>query len=240
MLGTVGGAVGDNNYRKNSVEFQINTTGGNQIPTVATFPVTFDRSVDPSEAGLGGYDLQAFIGNAYFLKRIVGKFRACIFGQATITGAVEHVQLGVGFFVAREDERAADATGGTLPVGWQAVGVGDPNGLNYDPLNADAINQPWIWRRTWILSDPGATLPDKWTGFPGNTNAGAGTFDGPHIDAKTKRVVPQDHRLWFSASVLPWPFNNRDQTYTVPASVLCDMECRIFAQPMKSRNTGQF
>lgn len=243
VIGTTGSDAGDVNYRTSSLEYQTGTAFGGgasiQQSVVVVNGLTFDKSVEPEETG-GQYDLQALIGNAYFLKRIVGKLSLLPFSDAD-AGAPAFVKVGAAFFVARQTENPADVSTANLPVGWQEA-VGFP-GMNYDCLAAHCANDPWIWRRTWILPNVGQTAADRWTAGPVSNTAFGSVLDGGHIDAKTKRVVKQDERLWFTTSIQPWPFvtSNRNYTYTgISAFVMVDLDYRIFAQPIRSRKSGSF
>lgn len=54
---------------------------------------------------------------------------------------------------------------------------------------------PWIWRRTWILSQYGPNDPRPW-GVLSNVQGAASLREGSVVDQKTIRKVGPDHRLF--------------------------------------------
>lgn len=243
VIGTDGGTdAGDYDYRAAHLEYQTGTAFGGgaaaNMSVVVVNGLTFDKPVQPEETG-GQYDLQALIGNSYFLKRIVGKLSLLPFSNAD-AGAPAFIKIGAAFYVARQEEQPADVSA-NVPVGW-SQSVGFP-GMNYDCLAAHCANDPWIWRRTWILPNVGQTAADRWTAGPVSNTAFGSVLDGGHVDAKTKRVVKQDERLWFTTSVQPWPLvpGNRTSVYAdISGFVMVDLDYRIFAQPIRARKSGSF
>lgn len=100
------------------------------------------------------------------------------------TSAVTCV-MGLAFMIARVDESG----GAPLRPTDQ-----------YSPLRLDNIQDPFIWRRTWVLTNDFALLnlgiaaQSVWN-FP-RSNADYGSvMDGPHIDARTARAVKDEERL---------------------------------------------
>lgn len=140
-------------------------------------------------------DLSDLEGSAYRLRRIVGK----IFVQpAQVAG------------IAATDATTWIVTAGFIILrvtGSGAILSGASN--TYDPQILDNIRDPWIWRRSWMLSNQAginalnvATPDTKQVIFPSsNINGyGGGVLDGPHIDAKTARVVSDEERLFLVVS----------------------------------------
>lgn len=167
-------------------------------------PLTFDQPRDERNAQLATSSLADIVGSGYILKRIVGKFFCALEqrpfdAQATAPRAA---LVTAGFFVARADEGSP-----SFPVG---ATTGDLT--SYSPGNNENIREPWIWRRTWILSnfaDPSPVNNSTSNYPPSNAFGGSGgTFDGPHIDAKTGRRVNSDDRLWFAVSTTKYPIDN--------------------------------
>jgi len=160
-------------------------------------PITFDYSDSASnEQGSFERSLQDLTsGNAYRLRRIVGKIHAAAAPQASIDAQWTNVELSCGFIVNRTDPSGNPLTTFT-------------SGLEASPLSQDAGEDPWIWRRKWILSPTpwvdigGGALPALLAAVPygtyPTTTAGYGSVaDGPHIDQKTARVISQQERLFF-------------------------------------------
>jgi len=172
-------------------------------------PVTFDYSDSASqEEGVDFRSLQDLAqGNAYRLRRIVGKFHAAANINNNAETVIPTVDLAAGFMVCRTDDD------GNILV-EQAGISGD---VTRGPLAQDGAEDPWIWRRRWLLS----TVPSGYVfndpnvaniagdlfayntalGFQGQfpqTTAGYGSVqDGPHIDQKTARVISSNERLFF-------------------------------------------
>lgn len=158
------------------------------------FPLTFDESFggETSQASPEGRSLHDIVqGNEWRLRRIIGK---CFVGAgatttlSTISSAL--VEVGFGFIVVRTYDDGSPTT--------------DFNEVN--PLSQDSMEDPWIWRRVWMLNPFGSPYPTDtttprantlWTwDFP-QTNARYGSvLDGPHIDAKTARVIHRQERLF--------------------------------------------
>lgn len=243
VLGTTGADIGSLNYRETGIEFQVSThtiASNGQAGKVVCGPVTFDRAVQPEE-NQGDYDIAAMQGNGWFLKRIVGKFAAFPFADAT-AGTPAFLKLGLGFFVARQEEGPDNNV--DFPLGWYGPGGTGTNyaGMNYDPLSAHCANEPWIWRRTWILPNESMVADDRWTPGPAAVTSNGSVMDSGHIDAKTKRVIGLDERLWYAASAIPFPFAtaNRSYTYSSAMYAVCDLDVRLFGTPIKPRNRGAF
>jgi len=169
-------------------------------------PVTFDYSDSASqEEGVDFRSLQDLAqGNAYRLRRIVGKFHAACYTENNGETVIPTVDVAAGFMVCRTDDD------GNILV-EQAGVSGD---VTRGPLAQDGSEDPWCWRRRWLLTGvqsaitytTGTTLADVLAlngilGFQGQfpqTTAGYGSVqDGPHIDQKTARVISRDERLFF-------------------------------------------
>lgn len=131
-------------------------------------------------------------GSAYRLRRIVGK----IFVQPAQISTLQNANnatswmVTAGFIILRVDVNGAPMAG---------------NANEYDPQSLDSTRDPWIWRRSWAVSDQqqiaslNAASPDaKQLIYPSsNINGyGGGVLDGPHVDAKTARVVADEERLF--------------------------------------------
>lgn len=145
-------------------------------------PVVNDIPVNPTVAGA---TLSDYEGSAYRLRRIVGKI-FCNIEQGTtqITAATAVNFLATaGFMVKKVDD------------------AGVPIDLNFDPCNLDNTRDPWIWRRSWTLTNlPGAIANGPGDSFltygRADNSVCSGTFDGPHVDAKTARIVSDEERLF--------------------------------------------
>lgn len=220
---------------------------------IADFPPLEDQT---------GTSMADELGSEYLLKRIVGK----VFVEATqqgIVGTTTTVTLGdqntalvsCGFFVA---PFAYDPTTRQPDIN-QPVGIsGDPHITPYNPNLIQVIREPWIWRRSWLLTPGGSVGAWQFTEtqqqltlgdgqnlgsgtFPSNNTAYPGVLDGPHIDAKTARRVRKHERLWFALqgtlmpegdTVDPDKFSN----FLIRAVV----DIRTLGMTRKARNRSSF
>jgi len=162
-------------------------------------PVTFDYTDSPSgESASFERSLQDLTsGNAYRLRRIVGKcFIAGVSQSNVLSGDLPLLDVAAGFMVNRTDDSGNILQPGSL----------DPEIRG--PLAQDSAQDPWIWRRRWLLSSfpPWYSTTDYATVHP--LTGGSGAFphttahygsvaDGPHIDQKTARVISNQERLFF-------------------------------------------
>lgn len=210
-------------------------------------PVLADR---PNE----NYGVTDHIGdvltNDYFLKRIVGKLHVALQqdGRAYSVGVPPSPVAAVvtaGFFVARVDSTQS-TVGPDYPIGLNAT-TDITNYENYSPGARSTSREPWIWRRTWVLSNridaetlllPGAAQKDAFRYFPA-TNAEYGSVaDGPHIDAKTARRVTNDERLFFAiGAMMPAVMSYTPANDSV---VSFNLDIRCLGALRKSRNRGVF
>lgn len=173
------------------------------------------------------------IGSEYALRRIVGKFHAA-FSNSSGTPAQNVIKLGLGFFVS-----TCNPSEPLLPIGTAGqvfTPATDEAGFEqYCPLALATIRQPWIWRRTWALQQPSGS---NWLAFPASTAGYGSVMDGPHIDAKTRRRVRQDERLY--AAVAISYFSPESDETTGDVSVSYDLDLRFFGALRRARAKGAF
>jgi len=225
-----GQELGNNNVAGVASELIVPANG-----TIAfdQIPVTFDYS-DPASFEQGSFErsLQDLTsGNAYRLRRLVGKIH-CGVQTTTNSGTIGSVDVACGFIVNRTDD-----SGNPLSPGI----FGDDQAAS--PIGQDAQQDPWIWRRRWILSPVSSinsyaspsgvadfdAIADTLGGptWP-QTNAGYGSVaDGPHIDQKTARVIANQERLFFWISARR--FTNVAETGGMTLSVRYVLDLRILA-----------
>lgn len=218
--------------------FFIDVPTDGTIGTILT-PLTFDSPVE-GEDDTAEKSLSDIIGSEYFLNRIVGKcFATRIPAFADVIGDnSQPVLFGAGFFVARCNDNSSGG-GPDTPIGSaSAAELRD----NYSPLEVDTIREPWIWRRTWLLGSSGLRAPFATAflnagGAPASTMLYGSVADGPHIDAKTKRRVRLDERLFFVVSAVTFPFGLATQSAQRVEGYL---DYRIFGQLRRAQNRGVF
>lgn len=209
----------------------VGATGDTQttsIPLVLDAPQSAISTPNSSIA-----DIQS---SGYRLRRIVGKIW-CVFDQATPTDASEApaqktqtVIVTAGLMVRRVDTLSGAALASLVP------------GDNSPALNENT-SDPWIWRRSWFLGDrfaagnvssPAQELfqenrtINEWPQNNFSSYAG-GNSDGPHVDAKTARVIAQEERLFLdvSATVLLEGANP-----LVASNVSCFTDLRVLGSIM--------
>lgn len=182
--------------------------------------------------------LADIIGNEYFIKRLVGKLHIATKGSSS-EGATTAARIAAGFFIARSNGNIQE----DLPVGCDSpllvsngsTAMFESTNL-YSPLSNETIREPWIWRRSWILANQ-QTATGSWP-WPSANNYGS-VMDGPHIDAKTKRRVKQDDRLWFALAGMVWPTTGSTQNSNLEFYATLDL--RMFASPRRAtRSSGTF
>lgn len=243
--------IGQNN---NDPETSMDTTArrvdlvlNNQQVTVFVSSVIYDVPLEPDSEQIGLTNLGAFQNNEYFLKRVVGKINVGMQTEGSVamptidTNAPQKFIVAAGLFVAR----AADAQLAGFPVGYPANAQAD-----YNPLDPNCIREPWLWRRTWVLGSPywnylreqgivsgGTTAPNVIPRQPESNAEFGSALDGPHVDARTRRRVSSDDRLWLAVAGHALPFGGTAQG---TGSANFDWEFRVFGSMRRARNSGTF
>lgn len=170
---------------------------------VLEVPIVMDGvASDPLGATTSLADIES---SGYRLRRIVGKLY-CFLGQSQTTQVEDIYGVTAGFIIRRSDP----STGGSIEAA-----TGGTTGL--DPADIGNSMDPWIWRRSWILSNGpdgggGAGLltnqfASQLSGAGGHFNFGngypGGIAEGPHVDQKTARIVGPEERLFLDVSITP-------------------------------------
>lgn len=200
--------------------------GPGQVNTFIV-PVIPDAPLDNTNS-IGPGDLVRHVGQEWFLERLVGKlFVAFRIGAEEPTNCL----VGAGFFVARAND--SNSGGGVdTPIGSASF---QERNDNYSPINEDAIREPWIWRRTWLLGGTVVQTDPFSSSFSVNTFAGS-VLDGPHIDAKSVRRIGNDDRLFFAISTVTLGGSSE----LGPGFLQAYLDLRVLGQLRKARNTGKF
>jgi len=164
--------------------------------------------------------LSDYQGSGYRLRRIVGKFYCAMdpdVGDAQ-TVFPQGALVAAGLIVLRVDS----STGAPLQAATPGV---------YSPLARDNVRDPWIWRRTWVLSDPFGSQPvTVATALWPQANSEYGSaWDGPHIDQKTARRISSEERLILAISTVPL----RGITPTTAGRVRYTYEARYLTSPLR-------
>lgn len=187
-----------------NADFQVgpNAPVGNNV---LSFPLVVD-SPDSTEGepstSIGDYQLQT-LGKeesfGYLLQRIVG---TCMLFQTESAGtfvpAVTAVTAGI--MVRRVNQELPE-----LPA---------VNAADADPQVLQNIQDPWLWRRTWLFSpNDGATgavgTPPRASGdgfgdfrerCPNSNILTTGLYGTNTMDVKSKRVIKKEERLFMTIS----------------------------------------
>lgn len=138
-------------------------------------------------SGLAVTSLADIYSSGYRLRRIVGKVYVSLFQSLAEAGDIPQVLVTAGFIVLRVDP------------GGQPLSAATP--ASYSPAAINGWADPWIWRRTWMLSNITEAVALGLPLFP-DTNVAQTTFDGQHVDAKTARRIGQEERLFFFANAM--------------------------------------
>jgi len=205
------------------------------------FPLTFDSTKDPASVVteipvLGQtyspslHDLVS--GNEYRLRRIVGKIFISGTSDEDDDPAENSglIDVAFGFIVIRTDDDGSPTT--------------DFNEVN--PLQQQSMEDPWIWRRRWLLNPYGNTraidAANSGLNVPAlnvypNTTSGYGSaVDGPHIDQKTARVIHRQERLYGIVAARVFQFGGDAQTSGKQIQYLLDYRLLASLRPSSSGN----
>jgi len=146
----------------------------------------------PAEAIRQAGDLPSladFEGSAYRLRRIVGKLFIGL--DQTITQAPDsrpkNALIGAGFIILKVDENTG------API--------NPTANSYSPLDNNNLRDPWIWRRTWMLTNDFRTTSPKTMNSQGPQRT-----TGPYLTvaiSTRKRRVAYPMKKGFSSSSRP-------------------------------------
>lgn len=253
-LGSDSGGVEGYNFAGRELFTTMGSTTA--ASSVLIVPLTFDRPQDPESAGAGD-PLVGLIGSEYLLKRIVGKIHISRTPHEQIVGSAPTsqrfdlspaTQVGCGFFVARaQDDVSGDPD---QPIG---ANTATERNDNYNPLDVDNIRLPWIWRRTWVLGSYGlnfqaftdtSTFARKQNYnvlFPPTNVQYGSVLDGPHFDAKSRRRIRQEERLWFVMAQAPYlSVVDDDPDPANQALIVASLDYRIFGSLRKAKNRSAF
>lgn len=212
--------VGDDTTVFGGVTFSLVVPGDGSI-NFTEIPLTFDFGQEAILADAQNQDriptLADLQSSAWRLRRAVGKvFATYHIHNSGLADPQQNqypaVAFAAGLMVRKVNEFSAAVT-------------------NVDPVNRDDYDDPWIWRRMWLLGQN--TAPSRYqsdvqfrlanlpitsltppTGndefaayarFPNSTAHYGSVMDGPHVDAKTNRLIGPEDRLFLSLAVKGMP-----------------------------------
>lgn len=194
--------------------------GSTPEETVGAFVLTQDDTPDVDNPDTGS-SLRDFVeGQEYVLDRVVGKVY-CGFGRSE--GEVLTAIVCCGLAVLPVDDGAP-----TTP----AMNIDD-----YDPLLARNAQAPWLWRRTWLLSNN--AQPNLFPYSPETNQQYGSVLDGPHLDTRgTKRRIRKEQRIFLVASAQVRNFTQI--TSADPSFIDFTVDLRLFGSMRKAKNISTF
>lgn len=176
-----------------TVDVRQTAVAASGAPNVIVIPIIPDIDIPPEQNQLSG-------------GRVAGSLRDYVEGQSCIiervVGSIQHSLEASQAKVAKQRIIVCSAV---AIVPTSDDGTGDPavSAEELDPLRADNSQQPWYWRRVWVLGDGGFNDPvDVETNFPQNNLFGS-VAEGSKIDTKgVKRVIRREERIFLIHSFL--------------------------------------
>lgn len=191
-------------------------------------PLIPDYTEDPSTTA-SEQTLRDFVeGQTCIIDRCVGKI-TCNLGQIAGSGA--------GFYTAGLVICCAGIA--VLPVDDSGTAITTGSGEEINPLNAENLDKPWLWRRTWLLHNQNVANPGApYYGPRSNTEYGGGVLDGPHIDTKgVKRAIQRNQRIFLilgNMDITPGSTVNENNV------VFWSIDLRILGRMRKAKNRSLF
>lgn len=192
----------------------------------------FTPTVDDNATSLTNTLNDLVQGQEWFCDRIVGKVHlGCQAGAAGSSSLVwPTVFVKLGFFVARSIDEAPQNI--------------DLQTAEYDPLEANNAMNPWIFQRSWMMSNTANTTETATTRtFPVFTTDQYGSaYDGPHLDIKTKRRIRKEERLWMVIRVKGFSSGITLVTGSAAAQpTICGMiDLRVHGSMRRAKNNSRF
>lgn len=155
-------------------------------------------------------------GSGYRLRRIVGKI---FLSSGTDSGATApSILVGAGITVAQVNESDGAPLDSSTP--WK-----------YSPFKTPNERAPWIWQRSWILGNTNSSLAPFFLAFDYmNTEAGGSVMDGPHVDAKTNRLIGPRESLLLVLSMA----NPNNVAANDGAAVNMCFQYRVLTSPVRT------
>jgi len=232
-------------------EMEITIGAGTSI-TGGVLPLIFDTPQEGDEL-VADVPLSYLAANEYSLRRIVGKAEIFTYGQihttstSNLDGQPPFILVTSGLFIARAGDASQGVANEDAPIAW-----GNEGAFSYNPDIPNAIREPWIWRRQWLLANavvkqmvwqnmtviPSSGYVASTLDAPASTMEFGSVLDGPHLDAKTRRRVGNDDRLFWTVFAQPYP--RRGAGYNQDSFVHARLDYRVFGALRKARNRGNF
>lgn len=214
----------------NAVTYFTTTTAvsdvlGESPGAAVAVPVAFDVTRQtPNTIVAAGQDVtmrDLTEGQDYFLDRIVGKVDCQFDGnEGTAGDQILDIILGFAFAI--------------LPVedDGQTVALAADD---FDPFLSRNTMAPYIWRRTWRLYN-NLTPASLITAVPSTIAQYGSVMDGGHVDAKTRRRIRQNERLFFIMQNITLGILGAEAA----GSITWGFDVRLHGALRRNRNTSTF
>lgn len=216
------GVVGTTFYQS-TLSFADGSENGDTV--LAAVPLVLDQtqSIDTADEGVSMRDLVQ--GQEYILDRVVGEVWMSMeqinyqVGEPNVINALGCICLAV--------LPVDDANPDTIAI--------DPQ--DYHPLLAANTMAPWLWRRTWMLSNTFAAVT-PFGYFPTTTGQYGGSTGG-HLDTRgTKRRIRKEQRLFLIAAAAA--LNTSNAGTQEPSALQFGFDLRALGGMRPARNQSTF
>lgn len=177
-------------------QHDCNVVAAGSDPTVVVQALTWDYPPEEQIVLASGIpSLADWEQSSWRLRRIVGKL---FVGNASDQSSNPCAFIVAGFIVLK-----VNADDGTP--------LKAPDVTSYDPATVGSNRDPWIWRRSWLIGN-GQTIQagagsgqlvesHGLRGLPAHNVQYGSVLDGPHVDAKTNRIIGPEERLFLCLSI---------------------------------------
>lgn len=191
--------------------FFVDAVGATGASAVGEIPLVIDDA--PDIATLAPLSLSDVENSGYRLRRVVGKIWCGVDQDADVnSGRIGIVTAGL---IIRKVDPTTQISN-AFNVGENAV----------SPAFIESWSDPWIWRRSWLLYNNANPSAADGEGPVTNIEYGS-VMDGPHVDAKTARIVGPEERLFLDVSVVV--LVDGAEPVDRPISVRCTTDLRALA-----------
>jgi len=161
---------------------QLSVSGAQPTGSIE-LPLTIDAPATGDQASLSDIE-----NSGYRLRRVVGKL--FVLGDTLDQeSGITVIGITAGIIVRKVDQFGVSTA--------SQVGL---NNSNTSPSEQENFGDPWIWRRSWIIANPGFFTTTPEAPLPWNNVMTGSAVDGPHIDQKTARIVGSEERLFLDIS----------------------------------------
>lgn len=171
-----------------------------------------------------------------FISRLVGSIFLSRNQATTGNNEPQTAIVAAGLFVAPQSgENEVVPAGVAISTFDTSDAAGAAMWRQYSPLAAQAQNQPWMWRRTWVLSNNGLQNNNDFA-YP-SCNAYYGSLrEGTNVDIKSKRFIPPGTSLYVILATVPMEFEGGEGASD--GIIQCFLNLRAYGNLTSSRRKG--